>query len=292
MSSARRYARGEAARRRSRAPVAIVHERNDQRRNAAHRRILHGALLTIAAMAVLALLLPGSARAAGSSVPLESPRIDQGNIKSLQSGARHFINNCMGCHSVEYSRYSRLAEDLELDEQDVIDNFIFTTDAEGEATKVGATMVNNMSRDYGEQAFGIKPPDLSLTARSRGTDWIYSFLKAFYLDPDRTGTGTNNLVYPGTAMPHVLWQYQGWQGVEEGDDGHGGTTQVLSLVEPGSLSPDEYEVMIADITNFLGYVSDPIKETRHRIGFWVLLFLVGLLVLAYFLKKEYWKDVV
>ncbi len=232
------------------------------------------------------------ARAAGSSVALESPHIDQGNIRSLQSGARHFINNCMGCHSVEYSRYSRLAADLGLSEDDVADNFIFTTDAEGEPTKVGATMVNNMSRDYGEQAFGIKPPDLSLTARSRGKDWIYSFLKTFYKDPERAGTGSNNLVYPGTAMPHVLWNYQGWQSLGEGDDGHGGTVQTLELTEPGSLSVDEYDTMISDITNFLGYVSDPIKETRHRIGFWVMLFLFGLLALAWFLKKEYWKDVV
>jgi len=93
-------------------------------------------------------------------------------------------------------------------------------------------------------------------------------------------------------MPHVLWNYQGWQTLSEGDDGHGGTVKTLELTEPGSLSADEYDTMIADITNFLGYVSDPIKETRHRMGFWVILFLFGLLAIAYFLKKEYWKDVV
>lgn len=229
----------------------------------------------------------GAAQAAGVGAALETPRIDQGNVRSLQAGARHFINNCMGCHSVEYSRYSRLAEDLELDEDDVIANFIFTTDADGEPTKVGSLMTNNMSTEYGAQAFGVKPPDLSLTARSRGKDWIYTFLKSFYLDPERAGTGTNNVVYPGTAMPHVLWNYQGWQTLED-VDGH----DELVLTEPGALSADEYDTMIADITNFLGYVSDPIKETRHKIGLIVLLFLFGLLAVAWFLKKEYWKDVV
>lgn len=246
-------------------------------------------LAGLASLALVTSLFSSAAvhAAGGGGAALESPRIDQGNVRSLQSGARHFINNCMGCHSVEYSRYSRLAADLELSEEDVADNFIFTTDADGEPTKVGSLMTNNMSSDYGAQAFGVKPPDLSLTARSRGKDWIYTFLKSFYLDPDRVGTGSNNVVYPGTAMPHVLWNYQGWQALEEVDG-----QPKLSLVEAGSLSADEYDTMIADITNFLGYVSDPIKETRHRIGMLVMLFLIALLVVAYFLKKEYWKDVV
>ncbi len=239
----------------------------------------------------LALML-GAASApawsAGAGAALETPRIDQGNVRSLQSGARHFINNCMGCHSVEYSRYSRLAEDLQLDETDVEANFIFTTDADGEPTKIGSLMTNNMTKEYGATAFGVKPPDLSLTARSRGTDWIYTFLKTFYLDPDRAGTGVNNVVYPGTAMPHVLWKYQGWQ--ELGEDSHGDAA--LTLAEPGVMSPDEYDTMISDITNFLGYVADPIKETRHSMGVLVMLFLLVLLVGSWFLKKEYWKDVV
>lgn len=280
------FTRSTTEQRTERAPRLRVASRSKPRAMSAV--VIGGAVL----LALAAWFVSTPARAAGPSVALESPRIDQGNIRSLQAGARHFINNCMGCHSVEFSRYSRVAEDLGLSEEDVAENFIFTTDAEGEPTKVGATMVNNMSREYGEQAFGIKPPDLSLTARSRGKDWIYSFLKAYYKDPERTGTGSNNLVYPGTAMPHVLWNYQGWQTLSEGDDGHGGTVKTLELTEPGSLSADEYDTMIADITNFLGYVSDPIKETRHRMGFWVILFLFGLLAIAYFLKKEYWKDVV
>ena len=269
----------------------------------------------------IALGLSGPSRAAGSAVALESPRIDQGNEKSLQRGARAFVNYCMGCHSAGYQRYSRLAQDLGLSDEDVERNLIFTTDENGEPTKVGALMTNAMTKEYGQTAFGVAPPNLALTARSRGTDWIYTFLKSYYVDPDRAGTGVNNLVYPGTAMPHVLWDLQGWQVLEDSpaaaitevevaaesaeaghtetgpegqptEDNHGAIAPVLKLESPGSLSPDEYEDLIADITNFLAYMSDPIKETRHTIGIFVMLFLFALLGVAYFLKKEYWKDVV
>ena len=282
--------------------------------------------LALAALALLTGLLlltalAAQARAAGAAVELENPRIDSGNEKSLQRGARAFVNYCMGCHDAGYQRYSRLAQDLGLSEEDVEQNLIFTTEESGEPTKVGALMTNAMTEDYGAQAFGVTPPNLSLTARSRGADWIYTFLKTFYVDPDRAGTGVNNLVYPGTAMPHVLWPLQGWQALEqsaEGEEaaaevaalapgteetgadggssedqgGHGDIGPVLTLVEPGSLSPEQYDDLIADITNFLAYVSDPIKERRHTIGIFVLLFLFALLGVAWFLKREYWKDVV
>lgn len=253
--------------------------------------------LTMTVAATLAVLLAccfviDDARAAGSAVALESPRIDQGNQKSLQRGAQAFVNNCMGCHSAGYQRYSRLAKDLGLSDEDVEANLIFTTDESGEPTKIGALMTNAMTKEYGKTAFGVAPPNLSLTARSRGTDWIYTFLKSFYVDPERAGTGVNNLVYPGTAMPHVLWSQQGWQEAEYGDAEHPETVTGLKLATPGTLSEREYDNYIADLTNFLGYISDPIKETRHRIGFFVLLFLFALLAVAWFLKKEYWKDVV
>ena len=139
----------------------------------------------------------------------------------------------------------------------------------------------------------LRLPILSLTARSRGTDWIYTFLKSYYVDPDRAGTGVNNLVYPGTAMPHILWQQQGWQTPVYGEEAHGATPIVgLELSDPGTMSPEEYDDMIADITNFLAYMADPIKQTRHRVGIIVMLFLFGLLAVTYLLKKEYWKDVV
>lgn len=244
-------------------------------------------------LAVVCSIIVGKANAAGPSVALESPLIDQGNQRSLQRGAQAFVNNCMGCHSAGYQRYSRMAQDLGLSEEDVENNLIFTTDDAGEPTKVGALMTNNMTTEYGKQSFGVVPPDLSLTARSRGTDWIYSFLKSYYVDPSITTTGVNNLVYPGTAMPHVLWQQQGWQTPVYGDEVNGSKPITgLTVAEGGSMSPDAYADYAADITNFLAYTADPIKQTRHRVGIIVMLFLFGLLGIAYMLKKEYWKDVV
>jgi len=284
---------------------------------AANLRAVLATTAVVGALVVAGVLVPsGAARAAGSAVHLEDPRIDAGNEKSLQRGARAFVNYCMGCHSAGYQRYSRLAQDLGLSEEDVEQNLIFTTDESGEPTKIGDLMTNAMTEDYGATAFGVAPPNLSLTARSRGADWIYTFLKSFYLDPDRAGVGVNNLVYPGTAMPHVLWPLQGWQVLdesggaaeeaetevalataesghqEESEGGHGAAEPVLQLASPGTLEPAEYEELVADITNFLAYVSDPIKETRHTMGIAVLLFLFVLLGVTYFLKREYWKDVV
>jgi len=247
-------------------------------------------LVSAVVLSALLLLLVSNARAAGTSVHLETPIIDQGSKKSLQRGAKAFVNHCMGCHSMGYQRYSRMAEDLGLSKEDVEANLIFTTDAEGEPTKFGALMTSSMSAEYGKQAFGVAPPNLALTARSRGVDWIYTYLKSYYLDPSKTTTGVNNLVYPGTAMPHVLGDLQGWQ-VPVQEEGSV-VIDSLKLETPGSLSPEEYDTMAADITNFMAYASDPIKATRHRVGMWVMLFLFVLLGLTYALKKEYWKDVV
>jgi len=246
----------------------------------------------LAAAAVLA----GSAYAAGGGgANLESPSINTANKKSLQRGAQVFVNHCMGCHTADYHRYSRMGKDLGLSDDDVLENFIFTTSKSGERTKVGSLMANAMSEDYGRQAFGVVPPNLALTARSRGVDWIYTYMKSFYLDEERGGVGVNNTVYPGAAMPHVLWEYQGWQKpVYETEIHDGQEVQVmkgLELVSEGSMSAEEYDDMITDLTNFLAYLADPVKQQRHAIGFWVMLFLFGMAVLTYFLKKEYWKDI-
>lgn len=248
---------------------------------------------TAAILALGSLAFVSASKAASTGVHLESPRIDQGNQKSLQRGAQAFVNYCMGCHTAGYQRYSRMAQDLGLSEEDVENNLIFTTDEVGEPTKVGSLMTNNMSTGYGKQAFGVVPPNLALTTRSRGVDWVYTYLKSYYLDPSKTTTGVNNLVYPGTAMPHVLWDLQGWLTPVYGEESHG-TKPItsLELAQPGKLSESEYEDLVADITNFMAYMADPIKQTRHRIGMFVMLFLFGLLAISYALKKEYWKDIV
>lgn len=250
-------------------------------------------------LALAALLLCGFSIAAfaagGGGAALESPRIDQTNTKSLQNGAKIFVNYCMGCHSADYHRYSIMARDLGLSEQEVSDNLIFTTDKVGAPTKVGSLMVNNMTKDYGSQAFGVMPPNLALTARSRGVDWIYTYLKSFYLDAERP-MGVNNVVYPGASMPHALWELQGWQKPVYKEKEQDGVmveyVAGLELVKAGLQTPAEYDKTVADLTNFLAYLSDPVKAKRHKIGMYVMLFLFLLLGLTYFLKKEYWKDVV
>lgn len=251
-------------------------------------RRLSAALIVSAGLAAS---LP--AGAAGTGFALDSPRIDTGNEKSLQRGARTYVNYCMGCHSLGYQRYSRVAQDLGLSEEEVSENLIFTTDEAGEPTKVGSLMTNNMTKEYGSQAFGVAPPNLALTARSRGVDWLYTYLRTFYLDPERAGVGVNNLVFPGVGMPHVLWRQQGLQEPVYEDDGedHQVFKEFRQITE-GTMTPAEYDDMIADLVNFMAYSADPIKQTRHRIGTMVILFLLVLLVVAYLLKKEYWKDVV
>jgi len=271
-------------------PLRVKTQRIPSSAQYQHRLMVLG---TAVILALGSLFYVASGKAAGTGFQLETPRIDQGNQKSLQRGAQTFVNYCMGCHSADYQRYSRLAQDLGLSEEDVADNLIFTTDDAGEPTKVGALMTNTMTTDYGRQAFGVVPPNLALTARSRGVDWIYTYMKTYYVDPEKTTTGVNNLVFPGTAMPHVLWDLQGLQKPVYGEESHGVQPIVgLELETPGRLSPDEYDDLIADLTNFMAYMSDPIKQTRHRVGLYVMLFLFGLLAIAYLLKKEYWKDIV
>jgi len=202
-------------------------------------------------------ILPTQAIAAGGGgAKLDSVIIDTSNHKSLQRGAQTFVNYCMGCHTADYARYNRVASDLKLSDEDVLNNLIFTTDAAGERVKVGSLMESSMSEEYGKQAFGVAPPNLALTARSRGTDWIYSYLKGFYLDPSRPGLGVNNTVYPGAAMPHVLWEQQGWMEAEYETDEEGHKKlKGLTQVSKGTMSEVEYDDMIADLTNFMAYLA-------------------------------------
>ncbi|MEO0997466.1 MAG: cytochrome c1 [Pseudomonadota bacterium] len=244
-------------------------------------------LLAVAA----ALALTGTAAlAAGGASPVNDPAMnDVGNTDSLQRGARNFMNYCAGCHSAKYVRYNTLADGLDLTEEQVIDNLMFT----GE--KIHDTINVAMPADSAERWFGVTPPDLSLIARSRGTDYIYNFLRTFYLDDSRPA-GVNNLVLDATAMPHVLWELQGLKRAvyEEEPDASGKSHTVFKgfeTVTEGALSAEEYDRFVRDTVNFLDYISEPMQLERRVIGVWVLMFLVVFLVIAYLLKKEIWKDV-
>ena len=222
--------------------------------------------------------------AAQHEAALDPANTNVANTASLQRGAKYFVNYCLGCHSAKYVRYNRLAEDLQLSEQQLVDNLMFT----GE--QVFDTMENAMSPEDAARWFTIAPPDLSLIARSRGTDYIYTFLRSFYAAPDRS-TGVDNIVLPGTAMPHVLWQLQGTQrAVFEEHDGAPAFERFEQL-KPGELSADDYNEVVRDIVNFLDYIAEPIKRERQQLGIRVIGFLLVFLLIAFMLKKEIWKDV-
>jgi ubiquinol-cytochrome c reductase cytochrome c1 subunit len=213
---------------------------------------------------------------------------DINNVESLQRGARNFMNYCSGCHSLKYLRYNRLAKDLKIPESE-LNNLMFTTD------KAFDTVNSSMPAADAETWFGKTPPDLSLMARARSVDYIYAFLKGFYVDKARPW-GTNNLVLPATSMPAVLSSLQGLQKpvFKNEPDEHGSANMVLVGAEqmtPGALKPEEYDQYARDIANFLDYAGEPIKTKRESMGVFVILFLLVFFAFAYALKKEYWKDV-
>jgi ubiquinol-cytochrome c reductase cytochrome c1 subunit len=201
---------------------------------------------------------------------------------SLQRGAKLFFNYCVGCHSLKYVRYSRIAEDLGLSEDEVMKNLNFT------GAKFGDPVISHMPEDSAQQFFGKAPPDLSLEVRAKTADWVYGYLNSFYLDPTRP-VGWNNTVFPNASMPFPLWELQGIQTAvkKEGSD----DVEKLELSQPGKLTPAQYQQASRDLTNFLEYAAEPAALQRQRYGIWVLLFLAGFTFLAYLLKKEYWKDV-
>ncbi|MCU7842458.1 MAG: cytochrome c1 [Candidatus Thiodiazotropha sp. (ex Monitilora ramsayi)] len=227
--------------------------------------------------------------AAGGGAHLDDADIDLGDQASLQRGAKFFMNYCLSCHSAKFQRYNRMAKDLGLTEEEVINNLMFTTD------KIGDTMNIAMTADKATAWFGNPPPDLSVITRARGVDWIYTYLRSFYLDKERP-FGVNNIVFPDVGMPHVLWELQGAQKAvfKTVKDSAGNDTQQFDHFEPvtpGTLSPEEYDQVARDLTAFLSYIGEPIQMERRRLGVWVLLFIAVFFVLAYLLKKEYWKDV-
>ena len=222
---------------------------------------------------------------ASSAVKLDHVQINVEDKLSLQKGARTFVNYCVGCHSAGYIRYSRL-EDLGLTEKQIVGNLMVT----GE--KPVETMTTAMRRKDAQEWFGVAPPDLTVIARSRGADWLYTYMRSFYRDPSRP-TGWNNTTFPSVAMPHALWDLQGEQELKEeagkNPDGHAKTHFVLT--KPGKLSAVEYDAAVKDLVNYMVYMGDPTQTQRKTTGVYVLFFLFVLTILAYFLKKEFWKDI-
>lgn len=221
-------------------------------------------------------------------IPLLTSGADIKNTESLQRGSRDFMNYCSGCHSLKYLRYNRLAADLKIPESELAANLMFTSD------KAFDTINSAMPKDS-ESWFGKEPPDLSLIARARGVDYLFSYMKGFYADKTRPW-GVNNLYLPSAAMPHVLQELQGSQKpvFKNEPDDRGSARMVLvgvAAMTPGALKPEEYDQFVRDIVNFLDYAGEPVKEKRQSMGVFVTLFLLVFFVFAYLLKKEYWKDV-
>ena len=238
---------------------------------------------------VLLALIPVCAFAAGGhGVHLDHANIDPDNKQSLQRGASLFVNYCLSCHSASLMRYEHMGNDLGIDEKLVSENLIFT------GGKVGDLMTVATAPDDAKIWFGTVPPDLTVIARARGVDWLYTYLRSFYRD-DARHIGTNNLVFPDVGMPNVLWELQGIQEpvittIKE-DDGTELKVVELELVEQGTLTPVEFDRTVRDLVNFLDYLGEPAKHERRALGTKVILFLLVFLVLAYMLKREYWKDI-
>ncbi|MGE5626347.1 MAG: cytochrome c1 [Bacillota bacterium] len=233
-------------------------------------------------------LLPAVAFAEGEVELIKAP-VNLNNTASLQRGAKYFVNYCMGCHSAQYVRYNRVGEDLGLNDAQ-LENYLMPAGA-----KTSDTMVSALAPADGEKWFGRAPPDLSLEARSRGADWIYSYLKSFYIDP-KSATGANNLVLPNAAMPDVLWELQGMEQpvykTVKAEDGSGYPAfDHFQQVTPGKMTPEEYDRMAMDLTNFLCYIAEPVQLERRDVGLKVIGFLILFFLFAFMLKREIWKDV-
>lgn len=227
------------------------------------------------------LMVPVLAFASGVELHLDKAPDRSRDLAALQNGAKVFVNYCLNCHSASYMRYNRL-QDIGLTDEQIKGNLLFTAD------KVGELMRISMQRDEAKAWFGAAPPDLTVIARARGSefgsgsDWLYTYLRTFYRDESRP-TGWNNVVFENVGMPHVLWELQGEQVM--GEDHH------LKLATPGRMSPEEYDAMVADLVGFLKYMGEPMGEFRKNLGVVVLIALAILFVLSYALKREYWKDI-
>jgi ubiquinol-cytochrome c reductase cytochrome c1 subunit len=219
----------------------------------------------------------------------QAPDVSNDNA-ALQRGAKLFVNYCLNCHSASLMRYNRL-KDIGLSDDQIKDNLLFTGEKVGDMMKVA------LQPKDGKAFFGAAPPDLSVMARAKSPDYIYTYLRTYYVDPARP-TGWNNLAYPGSAMPHILWQLQGKRAAEfvteENPEDKSEKTEVFSKfvqLTPGSMSSAEYDSAVADLTGFMTYMAEPAKATRQRVGLFVMLFLMVFFVITWRLNASFWKDV-
>jgi ubiquinol-cytochrome c reductase cytochrome c1 subunit len=244
--------------------------------------------------------------AGGHGAVLDEVNMNMGDKDSLQNGAKIFVNYCLSCHSASYARYNRVAEDLEIPEHLLKENLMFTTE------KLGDRMVTTMPAEDAKRWFGVTPPDLTLVSRVRKPNWVYTYLRAFYLD-ESSPSGWNNSLFENVAMPHALYELQGVQrfigkvdpaelhagdahAAESAGQGSNGNYRIVGdakfeLIHPGKLNPDEFDGAMADLTAFLAYLAEPAQLQRHSMGVFSIAFLIILMGLCIVLKKEYWRDV-
>jgi ubiquinol-cytochrome c reductase cytochrome c1 subunit len=248
-------------------------------------------LTRIASVLVLAacITVAPEAVAAGGGGHIEPANIEHDNKASLRRGARNFMNYCSGCHSAKYVRFNTIGKYLDLSEEQLIDNLMFN------AEKTFETIQAAMPAEVAAVWYGKAPPDMSLMARAKGADYVYSFLKGFYVS-EASPSGVDNLVLAGTSMPHVLWELQGYQEahfeVHENDDGSVTKSfKGFEQLSAGSMDAEDYDEFVRDTVNFLAYIAEPIRSDRRKIGVWVLMFLIFFYILAAQLKKAIWKDV-
>ena len=237
---------------------------------------LKNLLFLLAAVPVLAF-------ASVAGIHLDKAPVNLADQESLQRGARTFVNYCLNCHSAASMRYSRL-QDLGLSEDQIKDNLLFAAEKPGETRKVG------MTKTDAKVWFGATPPDLSVIARSRGADWLYTYLRSFYRDDSRP-TGWNNTVFDKVGMPHVMWGLQGELAPVMKKEGEHEVVERLELAKPGSVTLAEYDAMVGDLVNYLVWMGEPAQLQRKQLGLIVLAFLAVFFVVAYYLKKEFWKDI-
>jgi ubiquinol-cytochrome c reductase cytochrome c1 subunit len=240
-------------------------------------------------MTVAACFMSTQSFASGGGASMASADIDPDNVKSLQRGAANFMNYCAGCHSAQYVRYKTIGKDLDLSEEQLIDNLMFNAD------KTFETIQASMPKDDAKRWYGTSPPDLSLMARARGADYVYNFLRGFYVAAD-SPTGVDNLVLPGSSMPNVLWELQGYQAAHfsEHQNKDGSVTRTFEGFEqltPGKLDSEDFDEFVRDTVNFLVYISEPVRSFRIALGKWVMIYLIFFLIIARMLKKQIWKDV-